>query len=114
MTSPEPEMSAELSQLPMRLSKDSVLQFSPDPGWQVEFRTKGGEKTYTLPSIGWAVVVRWTSYLDDEEIVMEEGANADSHIEPVVLGEQGPQTVAAYLDDVPDREGTTWKVTRVV
>ncbi|MEU3622799.1 hypothetical protein [Amycolatopsis coloradensis] len=103
----------EMRTQPMRLSQGSVLQFSPDPGWEVQFTEPDDEKTHTLPMIGWAVTVQWTGYHvpPDEAEATEKKANAETDIKPVVLADTGPEILSHYLSDsTPPR--TTWRISR--
>lgn len=74
---------------PMRLCKESVLQFTLDSGWQVRFTERDSTEPYTLTMIGWAVTVRWTSYNDPDIVTNEYGSSAEMCIEPVVNGMDG-------------------------
>lgn len=77
----------------MTPTEGTILNLTPAAG-TVEFTTKG--ESWTLPLIGWAVVV---TYLGDEE----EGAGLEyeTSVHPVILAEdQYPETVPTFLSSL--------------
>ncbi len=76
----------------MNLDRDSILNFTPvDPDlWEVTFTSK--DDTWTLPVIGFAVVVSYNG--------KDDGELSESVLNPVVLDEEGfPAPVQQYLND---------------
>lgn len=76
----------------MNLDRDSILNFSPvDPDlWEVTIT--GEEDTWTMPVIGFAVVVSYNG--------KDDGELGETVLNPVVLDEEGyPSPIQQYLND---------------
>lgn len=64
------------------IGKDAVIRFTPDHGWAATITDGHSEESWTLPIIGWAVVV------NDLEADTDGIREADTGVEPVVLVEE--------------------------
>jgi hypothetical protein len=84
----------------MQFSPESIIQFTKADGWTAHITDKLDGETWTVPVIGWAVVVGGVDYDGRRapNTVFETGGDMHTVLQAVVLaGEHVPETLPAYL-----------------
>lgn len=78
----------------------SILQFTPaGPGWVAV--VGDGTKQWSEPVVGWAVVVIWTAYGEENEDENTKGTQQfQTEVQPVTLNEDGEIEVIIMRDDI--------------
>lgn len=78
----------------------SVLQFTAvSPGWLAVL--SDGENEWQEPIIGWAVVVIWTAYQDDNEEESTKGTKQfQTEVQPLTLTRDGQMETPVFRDNV--------------
>ncbi len=92
----------------MTWTPESVLSFAPDSGWTADFTDRLDNESWSLPVIGWAVLVNAYEDTDDADEAARSRVGPRTSLQAVVLAEAtAPMPVPAYLDTISPGS-TSW------